>query len=247
MAAGQQHVSAGQGRYYHDKKAFVNAQVRLLEAPIQPPPDWRRRRARLTAEGETYNSIPDATIAAALSKLHAASKKSLRLTFNNQSVRQLLEQLEANQHELRKKTRQGGIIIRTKSRQELLTSDWIEKFPETWQQRPEEQENSLSSFGGTHSPSSVASTLLTPVAATASSFEMQKYADVRSKIVVYQTKYQNLKDKCDYYKMLQTEIRRLDTKKIQNNILTPDSQIARELAKMEALGKRHRICTSIGT
>ncbi|KAG0016718.1 hypothetical protein BGZ80_008986 [Entomortierella chlamydospora] len=182
--AAPQNAPTSQGRYYHDKKAFLNSQIRLLEAPVQPPANWRRHRARLNSEGETQSSIPDTVVQAALSKL-----------------RQLLEQLESNQYELRRKARQGGIIIRTKSVQELLESDWIDAFPETWRQQGdgEEPDSSISTSG--KQPSSTSALSIAgagPLATT----RLQKYADVRSRIVALQSKYQGLKDKHEYYKLI---------------------------------------------
>lgn len=113
--------------------------------------------------------------------VHADTEKSLRLSFNSQSIRQLLEQLESSQHELRKKASQGGIIVRTKSVPELLESDWIESFPQTWQHRQ-----------GNDARSSEA-----PL----DSSRVQKYADLRSRIVTLQAKYQTLKEKHEYYKV----------------------------------------------
>ncbi|KAF9932837.1 hypothetical protein FBU30_007167, partial [Linnemannia zychae] len=66
--AGNESLHVGQARYYHDKKAFLQSQVRLLEAPITPPKDWRRHRARLTPEGAPHKSIPDAVVNASLTK-----------------------------------------------------------------------------------------------------------------------------------------------------------------------------------
>ncbi|KAH7049894.1 kinetochore Sim4 complex subunit Fta4 [Linnemannia elongata] len=208
-------VRFGQARYYHDKKAFIHSQVRLLEAPITLPKDWRNRRARLTAEGEPYKSVTDAAVAAALSRVHADTEKSLRLSFNSQSIRQLLEQLESSQHDLRKKASQGGIIIRTKSVPELLESDWIESFPQTWQHRQGKDARSSE--------------------APLDSSRVQKYADLRSRIVTLQAKYQTLKEKHEYYKNLQNEIQQLDAGEIQKNMLTPDSQVVKELEKMKVL------------
>ncbi|KAF9359354.1 hypothetical protein BGX26_012558 [Mortierella sp. AD094] len=232
--AAPQHAPTSQGRYYHDKKAFINSQIRLLEAPIQPPATWRRHRARLNSEGETQSSIPDTVVQAALSKLHTASNKSSRLTFNNQTVRQLLEQLESNQYELRRKARQGGIIIRTKSVQELLESDWIDTFPETWQQQGDgEEPELLTSASGEQSSSASAPSIAGagPLATT----RLQKYADVRSRIVALQSKYQSLKDKHEYYKALQTDVRRLDAGEIERNILSPNSPVAKQLEKTKVL------------
>ncbi|KAF9906851.1 hypothetical protein EC991_000214 [Linnemannia zychae] len=225
--AGDESAPVGQARYYHDKKAFIHSQVRLLEAPITPPNDWRRHRARLNAEGEAQKSIPDSAVTAALAKLHVDSAKSLRLSFNNQSIRQLLEQLESNQHELRKKASQGGIIIRTKSVAELLESDWIDSFPETWQHR-----QSKDAVASSTSPSS---TSIIPAEAPLDSSRFQKYADLRSRIVALQAKYQTLREKHEYYKNLQNEIRQLDAGEIQKNMLAPDSQVVRELEKMKIL------------
>jgi hypothetical protein len=223
--AGDESVHVGQARYYHDKKAFIHSQVRLLEAPIAPPKDWRRHRARLTAEGEPHKSIPDSVVTATLAKgmyvvlsshqildlcrnsipstlfffssditVHAYSAKSLRLSFNNQSIRQLLEQLESNQHELRKKASQGGIIIRTKPVSELLESDWIESFPKTWQHRQGQDVHTSTS-------SSSSLTSIIPAEAPLDSSRVQKYADLRSRIVSLQAKYQTLKEKHEYYKV----------------------------------------------
>lgn len=61
-------MPVGQARYYHDKKAFINAQVRLLEAPVQPPSDWRRTRSRLNSDGTTHASIPDSVVSSVLGK-----------------------------------------------------------------------------------------------------------------------------------------------------------------------------------
>ncbi|KAF8980261.1 hypothetical protein BGZ46_004445 [Entomortierella lignicola] len=228
-----QQTSTSQGRYYHDKKVFINSQIRLLEAPIQPPADWRRHRARLNSEGETQKSIPDAIVQAALSKLHATSNKSSRLTFNNQTVRQLLEQLESNQYELRRKARKGGIIIRTKPVQELLESDWIDMFPETWQQQQGdgEEPESLSSTGGEQSSSTPAPSIARPLATT----RLQKYSDVRSRIVALQHKYQSLKDKHEYYKTLKTDVQRLDAGEIEKNILSSSSPVVTQLEKTKML------------
>ncbi|CAO3574385.1 unnamed protein product [Mortierella alpina] len=224
--------SAGQARYYHDKKAFINSQVRLLEAPIRPSSDWRRHRSRLTEQGEIQASIPDAVVASVLSKAHALSKKSLRLSFNSQSIRQLLEQLESNQYELRRKAKQGGIIIRTKSIPELLNSDWIDMFPETWQHGQDNDtempyNEGPSQLAGKSSAVSLASISRDP--------RVQKYAQLRSRIVALQARHSALKDKHEYYKTLQNEIRRLDAGQIENNILAPDSQVYQELQKMKLL------------
>jgi hypothetical protein len=66
MATGED-VSISQGRYYHDKKAFIHTQIRLLEAPVQLPSDWRRHQQK-TAQGGSPDSIPDGTVSTALSK-----------------------------------------------------------------------------------------------------------------------------------------------------------------------------------
>ncbi|KAF9915614.1 hypothetical protein BX616_005735 [Lobosporangium transversale] len=231
MSTSQSQTSLGHDRYYHDKKAFIAAQIRLLEAPIQPSPDWRRQRARLAAEEGSRATIPETVITAVLTKLHSTSKKYLRLTFNNQSIRQLLEQLERNQYELRKKTRQGGIIIRTKSTQELLNSDWIDMFPETWQQNNQVDNDPMSSL----SYHNASSSSTRPLVATVNSSKLQKYADLRSRVVALQAKYQSLLDKHEYYKTLQSEIRCLDTGDMQRNMLAPNSQAVQELTKMKEL------------
>jgi len=67
MAAVENTV-ASQGRYYHDKKAFIHTQARLLEAPIQLPSDWKRHSQHRTAQEGTRDFIPDNVVYAALSK-----------------------------------------------------------------------------------------------------------------------------------------------------------------------------------
>lgn len=61
-------MPVGQARYYHDKKAFITAQVRLLEAPVQLPSDWRRTRSRLNNDGTAHTSIPDSVVSSVLGK-----------------------------------------------------------------------------------------------------------------------------------------------------------------------------------
>jgi len=104
-----------------------------------------------------------------------------------------LEQLEAHQHELRKKARQGGIIIRTKTVPEILESDWIDVFPETWQHRQDAEGGSTDAVQGESSNQANSS--------AATSSRLQKYADLRSRIVSLQTKYKTLQEKHSYYKV----------------------------------------------
>ncbi|KAF9417428.1 hypothetical protein BGZ94_009970, partial [Podila epigama] len=225
----------GQARYYHDKKAFINAQVRLLEAPMQLPGDWRRQQKRL--ENDT-SMIPESVISSVLSKVNANSRKSLRLTFNHQSIRQLLEQLESNQHDLRRKARRGGIIIRTKSVPEILESPlWIDMFPETWQHTSREPAHDIPSTGTEAGSSSVVapSSEAATAVSTAESLQARKYADLRSRIVALQSEQQTLLEKHRYYKALKDLVQRLDTDDIQKNVLSADSQVAKELEKMKLM------------
>jgi len=59
--------ASSQARYYHDKKAFLQAQVRLLQAPSLPAEDWARHQSRLAADGKVQ-AIPAPVITAALAK-----------------------------------------------------------------------------------------------------------------------------------------------------------------------------------
>ncbi|KAG0027969.1 hypothetical protein BGZ81_005131 [Podila clonocystis] len=231
-------MPVGQARYYHDKKAFINAQVRLLEAPVQPPSDWRRTRSRLNNDGTTHTSIPDSVVSSVLGKVHANTRKSLRLSYNHQSLRQLLEQLESNQHDLRKKARRGGIIIRTKSAREILESSWIDMFPETWQLNNRQDTESGSAQ---ETSSSVPEAELSPstgdrIPSTATdSLQAQRYADMRSRIVALQAKHQTLLEKHRYYKNLNNEVQRLDVDDIQKNTVSSNSEVVKELQKMKQL------------
>ncbi|KAG0333405.1 hypothetical protein BG000_009189 [Podila horticola] len=232
-------MPVGQARYYHDKKAFINAQVRLLEAPVQPPSEWRRTRSRLNNDGTTHTSIPDSVVSSVLGKVHANTRKSLRLTYNHQSLRQLLEQLESNQHDLRKKARRGGITIRTRPVREILESSWIDMFPETWQHTNRQDMESGSAQNA--SSSSVleavesSSTGDRVPTATTDSLQAQRYADMRSRIIALQAKHQTLLEKQQYYKNLNSEVRRLDVGDIQKNIVSPNSEVVKELQKMKQL------------
>ncbi|KAG0359492.1 hypothetical protein BG005_000720 [Podila minutissima] len=231
-------MPVGQARYYHDKKAFITAQVRLLEAPVQLPSDWRRTRSRLNNDGTAHTSIPDSVVSSVLGKVHANTRKSLRLSYNHQSLRQLLEQLESNQHDLRKKARRGGIIIRTKPVREILESSWIDMFPETWQPNNRQDTENRSAQETSSSVPEAASSLPTgdriPSEAT-DSLQAQRYADMRSRIVALQAKHQTLLEKHRYYKNLNNEVQRLDVDDIQKNIVSPNSEVVKELQKMKQL------------
>ncbi|KAF9334982.1 hypothetical protein BG006_001144 [Podila minutissima] len=231
-------MPVGQARYYHDKKAFITAQVRLLEAPVQLPSDWRRARSRLNNDGTAHTSIPDSVVSSVLGKVHANTRKSLRLSYNHQSLRQLLEQLESNQHDLRKKARRGGIIIRTKPVREILESSWIDMFPETWQPNNRQDTENRSAQETSSSVPEAALSLPTgdkiPSEAT-DSLQAQRYADMRSRIVALQAKHQTLLEKHRYYKNLNNEVQRLDVDDIQKNIVSPNSEVVKELQKMKQL------------
>ncbi|KAG0344685.1 hypothetical protein BG004_004258 [Podila humilis] len=193
-------IPVGQARYYHDKKAFLHSQVRLLEAPLQLPTDWRKPRNRLNNEGVEQTSIPDSVVSSVLTKVNVSSRKSLRLSYNHQSLRQLLEQLESNQHELRRKARRGGIIIRAKSVPEILESSWIDMFPETWQHTRQDQDSATGSGEGGSSLTSSGHEIPSEET-TSDALQVQRYADLRSRIVTLQAKHQTLLEKHKYYKV----------------------------------------------
>lgn len=76
---------------------------------------------------------------------------------------------------------------------EILESDWIDVFPETWQHHQDIEGGSTDGVQGESSNQANSS--------AATSSRLQKYADLRSRIVSLQTKYKTLREKHSYYKV----------------------------------------------
>lgn len=149
--------------------------------------------------------------------VHANTRKSLRLSYNHQSLRQLLEQLESNQHDLRKKARRGGIIIRTKSVREVLESSWIEMFPENWQHNNQDTDSG-SAQDTSSSALEVSSSTGERIPSTTTALQAQRYADIRTRIVALQAKHQTLLEKHEYYKVQPTHLVKIPFKGEESNI-----------------------------
>ncbi|KAG0080049.1 hypothetical protein BGZ92_000801 [Podila epicladia] len=111
-------------------------------------------------------------------------------------------------------------------------------FPETWQPNNRQDTENGSAQETSSSVPEAASSSPTGdgiSSAATDSLQAQRYADMRSRIVALQSKHQTLLEKYRYYKNLNNEVQRLDLDDIHKNIVSPNSEVVKELQKMKQL------------
>ncbi|KAF9167504.1 hypothetical protein DFQ26_004458 [Actinomortierella ambigua] len=228
----------------HTLSTFVRSQVELLKTPLHLPENWRDSvQPQAEEDGLSLSNkphhhqhrepIPGHVLAAGLRSLNVTTRKALSLNFSNQSVRQLLDQVAANRLQVERLHRQGGIVVRTKSRQELLETPWIEAFPVQWRNAHDTSSAGSSTSSSTLAPSNAQSLSDQPDVE-----QTRQYQQLRARIVDLQQKYHTTKEKHEYYKNLKNEIQLLDSDRLQANVVGPNTPISHELSKMKTLVPR---------
>ncbi|KAF9970840.1 hypothetical protein BGZ73_006384 [Actinomortierella ambigua] len=235
-----------------DKNAlgtFVRSQVELLKTPLHLAEDWRDTARPQDSEEDQHllqghkphhlrEPIPTHVLSAGLRSLNVTTRKALSLNFSNQSVRQLLDQVAANRLQIERQHRQGGIVVRTKSRQDILETPWIEAFPVQWKSSHDVPAASASSSSSSSSSSTVALSNTQALSTPLNAEQVRQYQELRGRVAKLQQKYFAIKEKHEYYKNLKNEIQLLDADRLQDNVVGPNTPISQELSKVKALVPR---------
>ncbi|CAG8683039.1 5554_t:CDS:2, partial [Cetraspora pellucida] len=153
----------------------------------------------------TEERIPLATVDTVLSKLNQSNRKHHVQIFNRQSIRQILEQLQFIYEQKCKDALEGHISVEKKDYNNIK---WIESFPEEWPQLGNldyDQE------------------------------DLDKYADLRTRVYKIQQNYIIMKEKCEYYKNLRDNLTPLNKSTIQQNLVAKNAPIVNEINKMRIL------------
>ncbi|RIB09435.1 kinetochore Sim4 complex subunit Fta4, partial [Gigaspora rosea] len=149
--------------------------------------------------------IPLAVVDTVLSKLNQNNRKHHVQIFNRQSMRQILEQLQFIYEQKCKDALEGHIRV---EKRDYNNIKWIESFPEEWPQ-----------LGNLEYDQE----------------ELDKYADLRSRVYQIQKNYITMKEKCEYYKNLRDALVPLNKSTIQQNLVAKNAPVINEINKMRIL------------
>ncbi|CAG8750442.1 22300_t:CDS:2 [Dentiscutata erythropus] len=140
-----------------------------------------------------------------LAVVDTSNRKHHVQIFNRQSMRQILEQLQFIYDQKCKDALEGHIRVEKKDYNNIK---WIESFPEEWPQ-----------LGNLEYDQE----------------ELDKYADLRSRVNQIQKNYITMKEKCEHYKNLREALAPLNKSTIQQNLVAKNAPVINEINKMRIL------------
>ncbi|CAG8483847.1 2742_t:CDS:2 [Paraglomus brasilianum] len=187
---------------YNHKKAFIREQIRIFKQPFKPSPKWLTLKKHKDYEGDD-NTIPPSVINSVVVRLNTANKKQYLQTFSHQSVRQLLEQLQSLYDQKRRDALLGR--IRVERFEDFDSLSWIDSFPSQW---PTDE-------GYEYERSKLA-----------------RYATLRSQVCKLVKDYIKMKQRYENYKSLNDLVAPLNKRNIQQNLISRNAPIVKELTKM---------------
>ncbi|CAI2171929.1 16504_t:CDS:2 [Funneliformis geosporum] len=190
--------------YYNRRRAFIESQIVLIEHDFTPSEKW------LSKAQNANDKIPLTIIDSVLTKLNMNNRKQYKQTFNRQSIRQILEQLQYLWDQKRKDALEGRVRV---ERQENFDDlKWIESFPEEWPQ------NSNCELDDE---------------------QLERYTQLRSRVHKIQEEYISIREKYNHYESLQSLVAPLNKSSIQQNIITKNAPVINEIKKMRVLADEY--------
>ncbi|RIA91494.1 kinetochore Sim4 complex subunit Fta4 [Glomus cerebriforme] len=186
--------------YYNRRQAFIESQIKLIEQEFTPSERW------LSKAEKAKDKIPLSVIDSVLTKLNMNNRKQHKQTFNRQSIRQILEQLQYLWDQKRKDALEGRVRVESKENFDDLR--WIESFPEEWPHTPNCELDDE---------------------------QLERYAQLRSHVYKIQKEYIAIKEKSDHYKSLQNLVEPLDKSDIQQHVITKNAPVVNEIKRMRIL------------
>nr|CAG8545221.1 2024_t:CDS:2 [Entrophospora candida] len=110
--------------YYHKKQEFIESQIEILQQNLfSYSEEWT------TENEESDNRIPKQVVDPVIKKLMTSIKSQQKQIFNNQTIRQVLDQLQFLYYQKQKNALEGYIRVEESDFQDPR---WIESFPEEW-------------------------------------------------------------------------------------------------------------------
>ncbi|CAG8719236.1 11508_t:CDS:2, partial [Acaulospora morrowiae] len=141
-----------------------------------------------------------------LNDLKNVNRTQNKRIFNRQTIRQVLEQLCIIRDQKFKDAVEGRIRVDKKPNHDDIK--WIESLPEEWPQLENNQFNKE---------------------------KLEEYTRLRSNVYQVQKDYIAIKEKLECYKVLHKLMEPLNTSTIQQSLITRDSPVVKEIAKMRIL------------
>ncbi|CAH1759815.1 11380_t:CDS:2 [Entrophospora sp. SA101] len=190
--------------YYHKKQEFIESQIEILQQNLfSYSEEWAKENE------ESDNRIPKQVVDPVIKKLMTSIKSQQKQIFNNQTIRQVLDQLQFLYYQKQKYALEGYIRVEESDFQD---PKWIESFPEEW---------STLESNETYKE------------------ELKVYAEIREKVYQAQKEFMEVKEKYEYYKHLNELLSRMNTSNIQKNMLVKNSPIYNEVEKMKNLDDQY--------
>ncbi|CAJ0895361.1 1694_t:CDS:2 [Entrophospora sp. SA101] len=110
--------------YYHKKQEFIESQIEILQQNLfSYSEEWAKENE------ESDNRIPKQVVDPVIKKLMTSIKSQQKQIFNNQTIRQVLDQLQFLYYQKQKNALEGYIRVEESDFQDPR---WIESFPEEW-------------------------------------------------------------------------------------------------------------------
>ncbi|CAJ0865311.1 2799_t:CDS:2 [Entrophospora sp. SA101] len=110
--------------YYHKKQEFIESQIEILQQNLfSYSEEWAKENE------ESDNRIPKQVVDPVIKKLMTSIKSQQKQIFNNQTIRQVLDQLQFLYYQKQKYALEGYIRVEESDFQD---PKWIESFPEEW-------------------------------------------------------------------------------------------------------------------
>ncbi|KAI4126824.1 MAG: hypothetical protein LQ347_004824 [Umbilicaria vellea] len=196
------------------KTSFLNSQVRILNAPLEPSRNWRDH-GYAPPEGD----LKERVVQGVLHKLDSIVRHHNRTAYSFQALRHVAEQIDrlywASGAPDAALTGYGDHMIEKGI--DLSSSDVISTLPDEWPQDGEEDESGLEKFA-----------------------DSNRYKQLQARLSALNEQRQAQQKKLAQYKHLQSLLEpfRNPQENIQPNLVTKDGELSKELDRMKLLMAR---------
>ncbi|KAL9121059.1 MAG: hypothetical protein Q9187_002387 [Circinaria calcarea] len=196
------------------KKAFLNNQIRILNAPLEPPRNWRNN-APAAQQGE----LKEKTVQEVIHKLNSIVRHHNRTVYSSQTIRHVAEQIDrlywvSGEPDVHTGAAEDGLVGREV---DLRDADVIASLPDEWPQDISQEDSQLEAFA-----------------------ESARYKKLHARLTALAEKRQAQERKSAQYKQFQHLLEPFKDPlvNIQPNLVTEDGELQRELEKMKVLMAR---------
>ncbi|KAI9802707.1 MAG: hypothetical protein M1825_002729 [Sarcosagium campestre] len=200
------------------KKAFLTSQVRLLNAPPQPPRTWQDDLPE-TDDGQ----LRDNTVADVLSQVESKVRHHSKVAYSSQALRQVSEQIDALYWA---SADTGHAAFGLESEEDALSKDQDFSEDDVIVRLPSEWADDEERYGEA---------------------QLDRYAQLHARLTALSLQRQEARRRLEQYKQAMQLLDPLKDpqRTVQPNLVTRDSELGRELERMRML--MVRVGARVGT